>query len=230
MVTNPSRSSPVPPETRPVKVYLTEFYGTFFLVLTIGLAVLAGTPFAPIAVGAGLTVMVYMGGPVSGAHYNPAVTLAVWMRGRLAAAQVLPYWTAQVLGALAGSLTVYLLTGHTFAPAPAPGATAVQALLAEVLFAFTLALVVLNVATTRATAGNSYYGLAIGLTVMTGALAAGQISGGAFNPAVGIGPTVVSALLGHGGFSHLWLYLVGPLAGGALAAVVFKVQHPEPAE
>src|SRR5262249_31160268 len=159
-----------------MRVYLTEFYGTFFLVLTIGLAVLAGTPFAPIAVGAALTVMVYMGGHVSGAHYNPAVTLAVWMRGKLPASQVLPYWTAQVVGSLLASLTVYLLTGHTFEPAPAPGATAIQALLTEALYAFTLALVVLNVATTTATQGNSYYGLAVGLTVMAGALAAGQIS------------------------------------------------------
>jgi aquaporin Z len=212
-----------------MRTYLTEFYGTFFLVLTIGLAVLAGTPFAPIAIGSALTVMVYMGGHVSGAHYNPAVTLAVWMRGKLPGSQVLPYWAAQVLGSLVASLTVYLLTGQTFAPAPAPGATALQALLTEALYAFTLGLVVLNVATTTATQGNSFYGLAIGLTIMAGALAAGQISGGAFNPAVGIGPTVVTALLGHGGFTHLWLYLVGPFAGGALAALAFRVQHPEPA-
>jgi len=216
-------------ESHPVKAYFTEFYGTFFLVLTIGLAVLAGTPFGPIAVGAGLTVMVYMGGHVSGAHYNPAVTLAMWMRGRLPTAKVLPYWTAQVLGSLVGALTVYALTGHTFAPAPAPGATAVQALLTEMLLSLTLVLVVLNVAATAATQGNSYYGLAIGLTVMTGALAAGQISGGAFNPAVGIGPTLISALLGHGGFSHLWLYLVGPLAGGVLGSLAYRVQNPEPA-
>jgi len=210
-----------------VKVYLTEFFGTFFLVLTIGLAVVAGTPFGAVAVGAALTVMVYMGGHVSGAHYNPAVTLAVWMRGKLPPAQVVPYWLSQIVGALSAAFVVYLLTGHTFAPDPAPGATSLQALGAEIIFTFALALVVLNVATATATDGNSYYGLAIGLTVMTGGLVASPISGGAFNPAVGIGPVVVSALLGHGGFSHLWLYLVGPLAGAALAAVVFRIQHPE---
>lgn len=210
-----------------MKVYLTEFLGTFFLVLAIGLAVVAGTPFGAVAVGAALTVMVYMGGHVSGGHYNPAVTLAVWLRGKLPPAQLVPYWLAQIVGALSAALMVYLLTGHTFAPAPAPGATNLQALGVELLFTFALALVVLNVATATATDGNSYYGLAIGLTVMTGGLVGSPISGGAFNPAVGIGPVVVSALLGRGGFSHLWLYLVGPVAGGALAAAVFRIQHPE---
>lgn len=208
-----------------MKSYLTEFIGTFFLVLTIGLTVLAGTPFAPLAIGAALMVMVYMGGHVSGGHYNPAVTLAVWMRGKLPASQVAPYWIAQVLGALVAALTVVVMTGHTFAPAPAPGATALQALLGEFLFTFALALVVLGTATARATEGNSFYGLAIGFTVTIGAFAAGPISGGAFNPAVGIGPIVVSAIRGQGGFGNLWLYLAGPLAGGALAAAVFKVQH-----
>ena len=212
-----------------MKVYLTEFFGTFFLVLTIGLAVQAGTPFAAVAIGAALTVMVYMGGHVSGGHFNPAVTLGVWVRGKLPRAQVVPYWAAQLVGSLTAALVVYLLTGHTFAPAPAPGATSLQALGAEILFTFALTLVVLNTATATATDGNSYFGLAIGLTVMIGVIVAGPISGGAFNPAVGIGPIVVSALLGHGGFSHLWLYLVGPGAGGALAAVVFKIQHPEAA-
>lgn len=209
-----------------MKIYLTEFFGTFFLVMTIGLAMSAGTPFAPVAIGAALTVMVYMGGHVSGAHYNPAVTLAVWMRGKLPSGKVAPYWAAQLIGSLAGALSVYLLTGHTFALAPAPGATAFQALSAEIVFTFALALVVLNVATTTITEGNSFYGLAIGLTVMTGAFVAGPISGGAFNPAVGTGPIVISALLGHGGLSHLWLYLLGPFAAGVLASVVFKLQHP----
>jgi aquaporin Z len=94
-----------------------------------------------------------------------------------------------------------------------------------VLFTFALALVVLNVATSRHTKGNSYYGLAIGFTVMAGAFAGGGISGGAFNPAVGTGPTIVRALMGDGTWSALWLYLVGPFAGGALAAMVFKIQE-----
>ncbi len=212
-----------------MRVYLTEFFGTFFLVLTIGLSVVGGTPFAPVAIGTALAIMVYMGGHVSGGHFNPAVTLAARIRGTLPTTQVLPYWLSQIVGALAAALIVRVLTGQTFAPAPGPAATTTQALLSEILFTFALALVVLNTATARTTDGNSYYGFAIGLTVMVGAFTVGPISGGAFNPAVGIGPIVVSALFGQGGFSHLWLYLVGPLAGAVLAAFVFKLQHPEPA-
>src|SRR5206468_12879110 len=97
-----------------------------------------------------------------GAHYNPAVTLAVVMRGKLPASQLVPYWVSQLLGALVASFVVHLLLGKTFAPAPGPGLGTMRPLLGEVLFTFALALVVLNVATVRATAGNSYYGLAIG--------------------------------------------------------------------
>lgn len=208
-----------------MKRYLTEAIGTFFLVLTVGLTVLSGTEFAPLAIGSSLMVMVYMGGHISGGHYNPAVTLAVWMRGKLPGADVGPYMLSQIVGALLAALLVLPMAGSTFAPAPAPDAGLAAALLAEVLFTFALCLVVLNVATDEATAGNSYYGLAIGFTVVVAAFAAGGISGGAFNPAVGIGPIVVSALLGGGSFANLWLYLVGPLAGGALAALVYKVQH-----
>lgn len=204
-----------------------EFIGTFFLVLAIGLSVLQGSPLAPIAIGATLTALVYMGGHVSGAHYNPAVSLALLMRGVMPSKDFVPYITAQILGALAAAVAVNLITGQTFAPAPSATATTTAALLVEVLFTFALALVVLNVATSKKTKGNGYYGLAIGAVVMGGAFVGGGISGGAFNPAVGIGPTVVNAALGGGGWSSLWLYLAGPLAGAALAAIVFRLQEGE---
>jgi aquaporin Z len=207
--------------------YLTEFIGTFFLVLTVGLTVLSGTPFAPLAIGASLMIMVYMGGHISGGHYNPAVSLAVALRGKLAAKEVLPYMSAQVAGALAAALVTRSVTGRTFAPAPAASASALAALLLEFLFTFALALTVLNTATSSKTQGNSFYGLAIGFTIVVAAFAGGPISGGAFNPAVGIGPTVVDAMLGAGSYQHLWLYLVGPLLGGLAAAVVFRVQERE---
>jgi len=105
----------------------------------------------------------------------------------------------------------------------------VAALLLEFLFTFALCIVVLNSATASATDGNSFYGLAIGFTVMVGAFAAGPISGGAFNPAVGIGSILVDTFVGGGSLSALWLYLVGPLAGGAAAAAVFKMQNPDDA-
>ncbi|MBP6669808.1 MAG: aquaporin family protein [Gemmatimonadales bacterium] len=204
--------------------YLTEFLGTMFLVLTIGLTVLAGSAMAPLAIGASLMIMVYMGGHISGGHYNPAVSLAVMLRGKLPAAELAPYMVAQVLGAVVASLAVYLIMGQTFAPAPSPTASVVAALLVEVLYTFALALVVLNAATSDKTTGNSFYGLAIGFTVVVAAFAGGGVSGGAFNPAVGLGPTIVHALMGGGSFSSVWLYLVGPFVGGALAAFVFKVQ------
>src|SRR6267378_2447488 len=124
--------------------YLTEFVGTFFLVLTIGLTALEGTPFGPLAIGVSLMVMVYMGGHISGAHYNPAVSLGLVLRGAFAAKDYVPYVIAQLLGAIAASLAVYAVTGRTFVPAPTPNASAMAALLVEILYTTALALVVMN--------------------------------------------------------------------------------------
>lgn len=210
-----------------MKNYLTEFIGTFFLVLTIGLTVIAQSPFAPLAIGSALMVMVFMGGHISGAHYNPAVSLAVFMRGRMdSAMEMVYYWIAQILGALVAAVIVYLCVSDTFAPAPGANASMQGVLLVEFLFTFALALVVLNSATAEGTKGNSFYGLAIGFTVMVGAFAGGEISGGAFNPAVGIGPILMDVIAGGGTIANIWIYLVAPLAGGAVAAFVFKIQNP----
>jgi len=203
--------------------YITELIGTFFLVLTIGLTIASGSPFAPLAIGTTLMVMVYMGGHISGAHYNPAATLGIMMRGKIETSEAIKYMTFQVVGALLAAFVSFWLVGETFAPAPVGGTA--PALVAEILFTFALVLVILNTATADETEGNSYFGLAIGFTVMAGAFAVGDISGAAFNPAVGVGSIVVNALAGDGSFTDIWLYLVGPFSGGALAAVVFKVQH-----
>jgi aquaporin Z len=205
--------------------YLTEFIGTFFLVLTVGLAVPGSPEMAPLAIGAALMIMVYMGGHVSGGHYNPAVTLAVWLRGKLQASDVAPYMISQIAGALAAAFVAAFATGEAIAPAPGVRATLSAALLIEILYTCALALVVLNVATAKATAGNSFYGLAIGFTVVVAAFAGGPVSGGAFNPAVGIGLITSKVLSGGTGLEHLWLYIVGPLAGGALAAMLFRLQR-----
>lgn len=204
--------------------YLTETIGTFFLVLTIGLTSINGSPHAPLAIGSALMIMVYMGGHVSGAHYNPAVSLAVLLRGKMDARDFVPYLVAQVVGAFLAAVAVYLILGQTFAPTPSAEAGLFAVLLSEFLYTFALALVVLQVATADATAGNSYYGLAIGFTVMVGAFAAGPVSGGAFNPAVGVVPTLMNAIAGGGSLGSLWFYLVGPFLGGAAAAVVFRAQ------
>ena len=206
-----------------MKKYLTEFIGTFFLVLTIGMTVIepgAGN-LAPLAIGAALMIMVYAGGHVSGGHYNPAVTLAVWLRGRCPAADVPGYWLSQILGGVAAAMLALYVKGH---PTVTPKElNTIPALIAELVGTFALAYVVLNTATAKGTAGNSNYGLAIGFTVMTMAFAFGGISGGAFNPAVAIGATVMH--LSKRG--DLWIFLVANLAAGALAAATFCFVNPD---
>lgn len=204
---------------------ITEFIGTFFLVLTIGLVVYANQPAGIIAIGICLMIMVYMGGSVSGAHYNPAVSTALLIAKKMDAKDYLPYVLSQCAGSTLAAFTSYFLVGKTFAVAPGAGIGMTQALLVEVLYTFALALVVLNVACSDRTSGNSYFGLAIGGTVMAAAYAGGGISGGAFNPAVGIGPTIADATIGGGIFSNVWLYIAGPVVGAVLAALVFKVQE-----
>ena len=206
-----------------MRKYIAEFIGTFFLVLTIGCTVIPQAPgvIAPLAIGAVLMVMVYAGGHVSGAHFNPAVTLAVWIRGRCETRDVLPYWVAQVLGGIAAALVAVFLAGKSGTPLEIKSVPAV--LVAESLFTFALAYVVLNVATAKSTAGNSFYGLAIGMTVMVGAFAVGLIGGGAFNPAVAIGAAVMQLL----SFSEIWIHIVADLGGGLVAGLVFKFLNPE---
>lgn len=204
-----------------MKRYVTELIGTFFLVFTIGMS---GNP---LAIGSVLMVMIYMGGHVSGAHYNPAVTVGVYLRGAMENGDVIPYLAAQILGAWMAASTVYLITGSTFAPAPGAEYGAVEALICEVLVTFALVLVILNVATAKATEGNSYFGLAIGFTVMAGAYSVGPVSGGAFNPAVGIGPIIVDTLAGDGSLGNLWIYIAGPVLGALGAVPVFRLQNAE---
>jgi aquaporin Z len=210
--------------------YATELIGTFFLVLTVALTVIGGTPLAPLAIGSALMVMVYMGGHVSGGHYNPAVTVAVRLRGAMEPSDFLPYILAQCLGAILAGFAAAHIMGDTLTVAPAADAGMVAVLLSEFLFTFALCLVVLNTATADETSGNSYFGLAIGFTVMIGAFSVGGVSGGAFNPAVGTGPILVDALIGGGGFGSLWIYWVAPVLGGVAAASVFSFQHPAAAD
>jgi aquaporin Z len=206
-----------------LKKYLTEFIGTFFLVFTIGLV--GGSALGALAIGSVLMVMIYMGGHVSGGHYNPSVSLAVWLRGRLPLRDLGPYMGVQLLGAIAAAgMAGWLRGGEYFVVQPRNFGTENfriwEPLVAEIIFSFALCLMVLNVATSKSTEGNSYYGLAIGFTVLAGAVAVGPISGGAFNPAVGMGPNLVQLNWGP-----MWYYVVGPFVGAALAAVVFRIQE-----
>ena len=201
-----------------MKNYIIEFIGTFFLVLAIGLT---GNP---LAIGVMLMVMVYMGGHISGAHYNPAVSIAMIIRGLLSVKEAINYILSQLAGAFLAAIFVQWVGGAVMQIAPNGTASVLQILAVEAIFTFALVLVILNVATNPKTEGNSYYGLAIGFTVMAGAFAGGGISGGAYNPAVGTGPILVDAIMGDGDtLSYLWYYLVGPIVGAIVAAYVYKL-------
>jgi len=206
--------------------YAAELIGTFFLVLTIGCTVIGpgAGPFAPLAIGSALMVMIFAGGHISGGHFNPAVTLGVWLRGKCPTKDVAPYMASQVFGAVLAALVVKLIKNGV-AVTPLHPAT-VPALAAEFLFTFALVYVVLNVATAKGTSGNSFYGLAIGFTVLVGAFSVGNISGGAFNPAVAAGASVI----GLSSWPNIWIYLVADFAGAAVAAGAFKILNPAEAE
>lgn len=207
--------------------YVAEAIGTFFLVLTVGAAVATSSPLAPLGIGAVLMVMVYAGAHLSGGHYNPAVTLAVLMRGRIGLGDAVGYWIVQFAAGLAAAIVVrdvidpaqmasraaLTLSGHAL----------LAAFAAELLFTFALCYVVLNVATSRRRADNGYYGIAIGFTVLAGAVAVGAVSGGAFNPSVTLG----AALMGIFAWPTLWVYLVAQVIAGLAAGVTFLFLNPD---
>ncbi len=197
-----------------MRKYLTEYIGTLFLMLII---LTAGDP---LAIGAVLMVMIYAGAHISGAHYNPAVTLAVLIRGKIGVPEAIGYMMVQIAGALTAVLLSKVLNENEVPTSISVNMT--QALIAEVLGTFALAYVVLNVATAKGNAGNSFYGLAIGFTVLACAIGLGKYSGGAFNPAVAIGASVAEIFQ----WKDIWIYLVGCFGGAALAAIVFRINNP----
>jgi aquaporin Z len=202
--------------------YVILLVGTFFLVFTIGCTVVGNGagPLAPLAIGSVLMVMVFAGGHLSGAHYNPAITLGVWLRGKCQAKDVAPYMIFQIVGSVLAALAVkYLKAGAAVTPM---SLATMPAFLAEFLFTFALVFVVLNTATAKGNAGNSFYGLAIGFTVLAGAFSVGNISGGAFNPAVAVGISV----MGLAAWSNIWIYWVAEFLGGLVAALLFKALNP----
>lgn len=204
--------------------YVYEVIGTFFLVFTIGMVVMepaAPLGFAPLAIGTVLAVVIFVGGHVSGGMYNPAVSLAVAVRGKMSYADMVIYWVAQLAGAAAAGYLVIYMKGAPAATPFAPDMT--KALIAEFVFTFLLTFTVLNVATAKGTENNSFYGWAIGMSVLAGAYAVGTVSGGAFNPAVAVGVT----LMGLFSWTNIWIYFVANLAAGIVAALIFKAAHPD---
>jgi aquaporin Z len=172
--------------------YLYEFIGTFFLVFTVGMTVL---------------------GPNSAGIMAP---LAIGLRRKLSLKDLGRYWIVQLAaGILAGYLTIYY---KGYPTQPSLPLETMKAFLAEFLFTFALCYVVLNVAIAKATKGNSFYGWAIGFTVLIGAYSVGSISGAAFNPAVALGITIMKLSI----WSNLWIFFAANLLGGACAALIFK--------
>ncbi len=208
-----------------LKKCLVEFIGTFFLVFTVASAVLFGGDngvIAPLSIGFALMIMVYAGGHISGGHYNPAVSLAAAIRGALCWCKLVPYWIAQCLGAACAALLVaHYAVIPEFAGCPFSW---VQVVIGEFLFTFALCYVVLQVATSPKTEGNSYYGLAIGATVLVGAFAVGGIFClGAFNPAVALGLGLIKSACWIG----VGIISLTNLVAGACAALVYKLVEIE---
>ena len=207
--------------TRPPRL-ITELVGTFIFLSVIALSGPSG-PLAPLAIGTALMAMVYMGGHISGAHYNPAVSFGAFLSRKLGAVDMAGYWVAQLVGAALAFTFGYLVSNHSPGIHPGLKVQLYQALAVEIVFTAALVLVVLAVAASRATQGNSFYGLAIGFTIMAAIFAGGPISGGAFNPAVGFGATLGSAWFGSGGWSDFWIYVVGPFIGAAIGAGIHRL-------
>jgi aquaporin Z len=196
--------------------YIIEFIGTFFLVLTIGLS--GGNA---LAIGGILAAMVYMGGYISGGHYNPAVTLGILLQKKILRREAGIYMLVQLAAAIFAAGVFQAVQGGKLIVGPSSSASFVAALLVEIIFTFALVSVVLHTAVSKKAKDNNYYGLAIGFVLMAGVYAGGHISGGAYNPAVGLGPNLydLGSLSDH--VSNTWLYLIGPFAGGLLASLVF---------
>ena len=200
-----------------MKKLFIELFGTYFLVLIIGLS--SGNP---IAVGFGLMVLVYCGAHISGAHYNPAVTLAMLVQKEISPLDSIKYFLSQTLGSTLAALSICLMNTNMQVQ-PVLGDSIYPIFFSEIIFTFLLVFVILNVATHPNLKGNSFYGLAIGLTVMAGIFSVGPISGAVFNPAVSLGPSIIDIVTGNG-ISHyfLWFYIVFPLIGSILAVLSFK--------
>mmetsp|Transcript_94753 Transcript_94753/g.149907 ORF Transcript_94753/g.149907 Transcript_94753/m.149907 type:complete len:241 (+) Transcript_94753:101-823(+) len=207
------------------EAFVSEFIGTYFLVLTVGFNVLQNTALAPVSIGAMLMAMIFSTGKVSGAHFNPAVTLGVLLRqNKIRQADAMVYMLVQILGAVCAGLTYVYVLGASFTLGPGVGYGYPAVFIVELLFTAALVFVVLNVATTAQDTGNWYYGLAIGFTVMSAAFAIGPISGCCLNPAVAIGIMLSNLVLkGSVKFLTLLVYIVASFLGAALAAGFFRV-------
>lgn len=234
---NQPRAAAPPRPMRPTQVkfvhsisckVLAEFVGTYYLVFVVGCNVLTGSIGSALSIGAMLMVMIYALGSVSGANFNPAVTVAIWssQRGLLPAKDAVLYILGQIAGGICAALTYGALFGRAFVIGPGGQYTLMAAVVVEVLYTMALCYVVLNVTTTRKQDGSNYFGLAIGFTVISASLTIGGISGCVLNPAAAVGCSLVLGIYeGFDSYSVLYMpvYTFVPLLGSVLAAGAFYI-------
>lgn len=203
---------------------INEFLGTFFLVFTICVTAVyekAGV-YAPLAIGFVLVAMVYAGGHISKAHYNPAVSLAFLIRGcYISVKEMVGFMAVQILGAVLAAVVAILFYKDGLEVLPVDLSIA-PAIVGEILFTFMLVWVIMNVATAKANVGNQFYGIAIGFTVIGGIYTVGTVSLAIFNPAVAIALVMVGKL----SLAQIWIPVLGSLIGGVAAVLVFNLGHP----
>lgn len=212
------------------KKYLSEFIGTFFLVFigtgSIMIDSLSNNSIGHLGIsftfGFTIFILIYMFGPISGAHFNPAVTIALAIKGDVAHSEVLPYIVSQILGSIVGSSILRVMFGNlkvmgSTLPAKFIGNSSL--LIAFVFeFLFTLLLMYVIMCVISSTVKDNFKGsLVIGLTIFIGALIAGPISGGSFNPARSIGPAILS-----GNYDNLWIYIIAPILGSISGKIIFE--------
>ena len=202
-----------------MRKYVVEFIGTFFLILSVCSAVYHNPDnnFAPLSIGFALVAIIYAGGHISGAHYNPAVSLAFFIRGKMSLVEMFGYWVVQLMAGVVAALIATNLFEYKATPF-VPDNT-IAAIFAEIIGTFAMVYVILTVATSPKTENNQYYGIAIGFAVVGMAYAVGPVSGGAFNPAVALGLSVFEKIDWNG----LWIYVVGAFAGAILAALIYRL-------
>lgn len=204
-----------------MKGLISEFLGTFFLLMAIGLT---GDPYWVAAI---LAVLVYLGYRLSGSQFNPSVSLAVWMRGRMKFQRMIMFMLMQFCGALTAAFVVWWMRGTSVAPRLMPELDIWKALLGEAAGTFVLVTVILHSVTSRHTKGNYYYGIAIALAVFISALFIGPYTGSAINPAVGVAPALVDFFMGYKPVpAHLWIYAAGPFFGALMAVLFFRLTNP----
>jgi len=233
-------------------MYLAEFLGTMLYSMTFAITTEPNTIvehtsntgpavsinesyfIAPIAVGFIVIAMIYAFGHISGAHFNPAITVAVWIRGFITPIDAAIFILVQLLGALCGSMLAWIITDTV--PFIMPGTDSDdgvpqgRCLMAEIIYSFAICMVVINVATTESQRGNFFYGVSIGMTVASGLASVQKISGGCFNPAIGTALSITHSFKDHGTIQYIWIYLLGPVIGAVLAGFSFYVINSKEVE